>query len=928
MPETEKDRLYKYWVLDKSGLNGEIVEKNKNLFTELCEDLQMRNKSTCDLTLSFVSGENELFVIRSADNDDKMHFQIDINNVNFELLTQLLFAQISCSIFLQNSSKLIDEKMSVSQYCEMLKKGKTSWDDFLDRVDYTRRDFFSSEEVQDAREIIEAENILWCYNKSCSGKTFLGIHTLESFTGNKFVYNPTVGNTCNINLMKLLLEFGTDCDLLIDDLQCDVESAEKLFEYICNNVNNIQARKLHIFLITWASLASKKEFSRYRKNIKTIETKPERFINAIKEEIKDERLLEICKDKEGNYNLALISTARRLKKDRKLKEGDSRSYIDELFRYFVKTTDNAQLRIIYVLAVLGMYECEAPQSFINIYGALNEESVTTIKIIDNSIFLGHRTICKFIATYIEEHIKNCDSRVNIIKEYISYIDSSQKWKVLLQLKGESDVNDISAVSPIWKIMYECQENLKNCSEIDPTWKNTPSSMYFVILTAKMLGAVEEYKKVIEALCSKFEVKNGEIEIKYESLQTTYDFGQIKQEMSIEDREYDVSCLNYEAGETIDQEKMHRNWLFGLMIGLKEVLITFGYEELIQCIEKKLLELQDDEGYWYPKRVPWVTARILIGLGEAHYTVADEVVSKGIQYLLSMISDDRWKPHTGTWNNAFETSALCLEAFIKCKADYKGAETEKVQSYLRDNSSTWMEPDSELDGVTAASTLIKILGIQNDLMNYINHLAERNIPKEIVENKIDYSKEQSCKISQITYYLIELCWYILEKNLPNVLDRFMDRSEQEMESIRMEKKKIFISYSVDSTRHVNRVGRIAEYLETEGYEVYFYEKAKMGTNLPIFMQKIEECDVILLIGTEKYKEKSSKIKKGGVFYEFCILSTWFMNQNFEKIIPLAFGEFDEVLPAPFNSNKGIQVKRVDQSFLNKLGKALKEKFEEV
>ena len=104
MPETEKDRLYKYWVLDKSGLNGEIVEKNKNLFTELCEDLQMRNKSTCDLTLSFVSGENELFVIRSADNDDKMHFQIDINNVNFELLTQLLFAQISCSIFLQNSS--------------------------------------------------------------------------------------------------------------------------------------------------------------------------------------------------------------------------------------------------------------------------------------------------------------------------------------------------------------------------------------------------------------------------------------------------------------------------------------------------------------------------------------------------------------------------------------------------------------------------------------------------------------------------------------------------------------------------------------------------------------------------------------------------------------------------------------------------------
>lgn len=919
MNENERKRLYDYFLLSRCGLDNKVIKENKELFSKLCEDLQKVNKNSCDLNLSFVSEKNKLFEVQSADKSDEMYFQIDINKVDFDLLNQLLFGQISCSDFLQKSSELIDEKTSSMKYHEMLEKTKKSWRNFLERVGYKEEDFVSPDEAAEAKKIIKEKNILWCYNKSCSGKTFLGIHTLACFNGNKFVFNPVVGNTCDVDMMKVLLEFGTNCELLIDDLQCDVELARNLLKFICANVENIQSRNIHIFLISWSSLACANEFLDYTEKIETIQTNPKKFINLLKREIDDPRLLDICGD-----NLALISTARRLKREQEENEG---IYIDKLFQYFVQTTDNEQLRMIHVLAVLGMYELEAPSPFIRTYGTLKTENITTLKIVDNAIFLAHRTICKFIAEYIEEREKGCElyRRQDIITNYINYIDSTKKWKVLLHLMGESNRSDISAVSPIWNLMYECQKNLKKRSEIDPSWKNTPSSMYFVISTANMLGTVDEYKKVIDSLCSNFIVKEDEIEIRYDFLKTTDDFKTIKKRMIKEDFKNGDYSLEYESGVSIDRERMHRNWLFGLMIGIKDVLIEFGHGELIQRIEEKLLELQDDEGYWYPKRVPWVTARILIGLGEAHYTVENEVVSKGIRYLLSMISGDRWKAHTGTWNKDFETSSLCLEAFIKCHADYEGEETKKVQDYLCDSSPTWMSPKYEIDGAPTACTLIKILGIQDDLLDYINELAKRNIHNIINQNEsIDYTKEQSCKVTQIAYYVIELCWYILEKDIFNVLEDFMARSEQETERKKMERKKIFISYSEDSPSHVRKISRIAEHLEKEGYEVYFYDNAIWGTNLPVFMQKMEQCDAILVIGTKEYKRKSSEIPSGGVFFETCIMSSEFMSNHFEKIIPLAFDEFEDCLPKPFNSNKGMRVKRVDKYFLEKLTLALREK----
>jgi hypothetical protein len=195
----------------------------------------------------------------------------------------------------------------------------------------------------------------------------------------------------------------------------------------------------------------------------------------------------------------------------------------------------------------------------------------------------------------------------------------------------------------------------------------------------------------------------------------------------------------------------------------------------------------------------------------------------------------------------------------------------------------------------------------------------------MNGQLDFNSVQSCKTTQIAYYVIELCWYILEKDISSLLDDFIVRSEQEMEAKGMSNIQIFISYSEDSPYHIKKIERIAEHLEKEGYIVYFYAKAPLGTNNMEFMQKINQCDATIVIGTKQYKKKSTEIRAGGGFFEACVLSREFMNENYEKIIPIAFDEFNESFPEPFAINKGMRVKRVDEKFLANLSSELKNKF---
>lgn len=139
--------------------------------------------------------------------------------------------------------------------------------------------------------------------------------------------------------------------------------------------------------------------------------------------------------------------------------------------------------------------------------------------------------------------------------------------------------------------------------------------------------------------------------------------------------------------------------------------------------------------------------------------------------------------------------------------------------------------------------------------------------------------------------------------------------------------VFVSYSEDSFEHVEKIKKVVDRLDSEGFIVHFFEYALLGTDMIEFMRKIETCDIALVFGTPKYKDKAYKAVSSGVSYEDRILSGVYMTEQREKIVPIAFGDYSESFPAPYNKLKGMSLTEPTEEELDILVAALIRRFKE-
>lgn len=913
------DLFNRFIEIQDTPLEGRIVE-NFDLYKDLFETITINDNQelyALKINLFFFADINHQFELKN--NETYLDVVIDLNNVSTKDFDDFIFQKKGIENIVESccfKSNIVNNALT---YCDSeFENAYESWNSYLARIGYDERNLIYSPEIDKMKASLNKDHVVWCHNKSCSGKTYAAIGLLKQ-SKKCAVFNPCFQSSCNYEFVRILLSVGKNFSLLIDDIQCDIEKAKEIMEYICNNYHSFIARNIKVFIISWSSLLTESGFKRFASILPTYTTNTGDYIELLKDKINDESLLTVCGD-----NIALLNAASKV-------NGEiSKNSNERLFKVFVRTDEIEKIKQIHKLCVLGIYEYSASQDFLG-FPNISSDDINTLKITGTRYYAGHREICQFIASYIERlKISGIQERHIIIQEYIKSIDNTQKWKTLKQLVGENSTDDLSAVSPIWNTLNSFEQEIKIQTQKDPSWGNTPSSMYFVLNTASLLGIADEYQNVLKSFCSKFTLSKSEpfISLKFDKIKTTNDFAQIRLRMIDEDNK--VKNAIYERGDDFDCNMAHKNWVLGLIVGLKKELMIAGYEELYTKAVNELFNAQDSEGFWYPRRIPWVTARIIIGLSQAGFSVNNNHhVKRAVNYLFEELGNSSfWEAHTGGWNSIYETSSFCLEAIFKsgyeCRTNHA---VLRVSKYLLKNKDVWMAKNNEIDGSATACSLLKIIGIQRDLLRYITDLCERCIFDSVQQNEtLDLNRHQSCNTTQVASYTIELCWYILERDLPSLLEQFLKRScyKEEFKIMADNVRKIFISYSEDSDSHVKRIKKISDRLKAEGHEVYFYADAPLGTNNIDFMQNIESCDFIIIIGTPKYKEKAMKIKKGGVFFEENVIGASYMNEKYESIIPIAFGEFSDSFPPPFNLNKGVRCKQVNTNFLNKLVKEIDKK----
>ena len=117
--------------------------------------------------------------------------------------------------------------------------------------------------------------------------------------------------------------------------------------------------------------------------------------------------------------------------------------------------------------------------------------------------------------------------------------------------------------------------------------------------------------------------------------------------------------------------------------------------------------------------------------------------------------------------------------------------------------------------------------------------------------------------------------------------------------------VFVSYSEENDEHLKKIQQVVERLKREGLTVYFYEEAPLGTDMIKFMRRIESCDIALIIGSSSYKQKAMEKPESGVSFEDGIFADIYQSKDREKIVPVVFGTFKDVIPVPFNKLKGMQ-----------------------
>lgn len=121
--------------------------------------------------------------------------------------------------------------------------------------------------------------------------------------------------------------------------------------------------------------------------------------------------------------------------------------------------------------------------------------------------------------------------------------------------------------------------------------------------------------------------------------------------------------------------------------------------------------------------------------------------------------------------------------------------------------------------------------------------------------------------------------------------------------------VFISYSWDSNKHIERIKNFVTYLQENQVAVKWDGDMPLGTRITTFMESaISSCEYVLFICTPEYKRKAD-MREGGVGYESNIISGDLYNKYNElKYIPVLFkGNWDISVPNWARGKLGIDLR---------------------
>lgn len=322
---------------------------------------------------------------------------------------------------------------------------------------------------------------------------------------------------------------------------------------------------------------------------------------------------------------------------------------------------------------------------------------------------------------------------------------------------------------------------------DANWLQAPSSQLFLSYISHELELTEseEYKNLVNAFFQFFTPKYDDSLslIEERVLITPDENSRIIQSMKDED-ELDpfFKSSSKTIAENINPRLQHENYLYAVALGISSLVPSnfmnaVTNSALNYLIYKKNPSSLDNHGGWYPYRVSWITARILISLSHVDLSNRPDIkniqntIDLGLESLIKRLDNEGyWRSGVGNWVSKWESTALCLEAFLSADTNNKYRVVIETLIERLANNREWLleNPDfssEEATNETLANILMMAVLIQSKKKYELSSILD--IKTEILYvdfciktiNKLlekeDIEIRQFCTIPQIVSYCLFL-----------------------------------------------------------------------------------------------------------------------------------------------------------------------------
>lgn len=449
----------------------------------------------------------------------------------------------------------------------------------------------------------------------------------------------------------------------------------------------------------------------------------------------------------------------------------------------------AEIDALYRISALTQFQIDSTDSFAAAGSPAVVRSLVgrgVVRRTENGLSVGHPALggllCHYIRTNLPGEEQAAPEPAMVALEYLRAAGNQVIATTLERLDFASladapiDQHGTAMLARAWECFEVLVRNIASQTVADPTWGDNLASAVFAGMALAEVGhpewaALASYIRARWTYLSDAtppRAQDGMVSAERK------DFDLIRDAMIAEDE------FGYHAtsAATIDLDRTHRTWALGLLLCFEGSARQRDIER-IERLKAIATKIQEPNGAFYPERIPWVTARVVLGLCAAGETVtSSSTVRLACEWLCKGPPGGpfrlvRWESGTGAWNSPEQTTALCLEALLKAGVDFAQETVRAALPTLTEARRAWGQPGKEMDAACGLQTFLLADRRWRTVIRELEQVlvwARAREPWTGATRPCTESGTESSNVPYVANALIGIIWQIVVSELPLLLEQ--------------------------------------------------------------------------------------------------------------------------------------------------------------